>query len=72
MWGTILQIIFPIIDMFWKAWAKTEERKKEYVNFLTIMARKGVQSASNRLAAQEQIDAVKELWKKRDDKSQNP
>lgn len=68
MLGTILQILFPILEWVFKKLAHDEQAKKDYIAFLEIMARKGVQSASNRLAAQEQIDAVKELWKKEESK----
>lgn len=68
MLGSILSILFPIVEWIFKRLAKTEQDKKDYLSFLEIMARKGVQRASNRLAAQEQINAVKDIWKKEDTK----
>lgn len=66
MLKTILSILFPIFEFILKKYAKDEQSKKDYHNFLEIMSRKGLQAAHNRLAAQEQINAVDELWKKRE------
>jgi len=60
----ILQMLFPFLDFFWKKYAHDEQQKKDYMAFLEIMSRKGVQSALNRLSAQEQVNAVNDLWKK--------
>lgn len=64
MTNIILSILFQVFDLFLKNYAHDEQSKKDYIAFLEIMARKGIKSASNRLAAQEQIDAVKKLWEK--------
>lgn len=64
MTNIILSILFQLFDFFLKKYANDEQSKRDYIAFLEIMARKGIKSASNRLAAQEQIDAVKDLWKK--------
>ena len=64
MTNIILSILFQAIDYFLRSYAATEQQKRDYISFLEIMARKGIKSASNRLAAQEQIDAVKKLWEK--------
>ena len=64
MTNIILSILFEAINYFFKKYANDEQSKKDYIAFLEIMARKGIKSASNRLAAQEQIDAVKKLWEK--------
>lgn len=64
MTNIILSILFQVFDYFLRSYAATEQQKRDYIAFLEIMARKGIKSASNRLAAQEQIDAVKKLWEK--------
>lgn len=64
MLSTILSLLFPIFDWILKKYAQDEQSKRDYIAFLEIMSRKGIKSASNRLAAQEQIDAVNDLWKK--------
>jgi hypothetical protein len=64
MTNIILSILFQAFDYFLKKYAADEELKRNYIAFLEIMSRKGIKSASNRLAAQEQIDAVKKLWEK--------
>lgn len=61
---TILKVLFPIIDWIFRKLAKDEQSMKDYVVMLEIMNRKGIQSALNRLSAQEQIDAVGKLWDK--------
>ncbi len=68
MVGTIISVLFPIFEWFLRKYSKDEQSKRDYIAFLEIMSRKGIQSASNRLAAQEQIDAVKDLWKKEKEK----
>ena len=60
----ILAIFFPVLEYILKRYANNEQGKRDYISFLEIMSRKGIKSASNRLAAQEQVDAVKDLWKK--------
>jgi hypothetical protein len=64
MANIILSILFQGIDFFLRSYAANEQQKRDYIAFLEIMSRKGIKSASNRLAAQEQIDAVKKLWEK--------
>lgn len=64
MTNIILSILFQVFDYFLKSYAVNEQQKRDYIAFLEIMSRKGIKSASNRLAAQEQIDAVKKLWEK--------
>jgi len=64
MLNIILSILFQGMDFFLKRFAADEQSKMDYIAFLEIMSRKGIKSASNRLAAQEQIDAVKKLWDK--------
>jgi hypothetical protein len=64
MLSTILSLLFPIFDWILKKYVQDEQSKRDYIAFLEIMSRKGIKSASNRLAAQEQIDAVNKLWEK--------
>lgn len=61
---TILSIVANIAAYFLQKRANDEVGKKEYIQFLEIMAKNGARSAAKRLEAQGQIDAVKELWKK--------
>ncbi len=66
---TIINFLFPIFEYFLRKYASDERAKADYIAFLEIMSRKGILSASNRLAAQDQIDAVNDLWKKEKEKT---